>query len=436
MIRLYQILLFVTMSLSCMSVWAQDSDAIVVDTVPRFIYSVGAGAGANGLMNITIRDEKLVKKNGGANYSLFVNSQANPLDTAISVYDRIFGFPTLEAGLQLLDFGHTQLHTGDTPYMSSVGCVWNMYIGFRRDIYRNRKWSFGYALENGIAYCSRPYEAGNNVDNDLIGQHMSLYFGCGLYASYRIVPEVEVSIGGEFKHVSNGATDRPNKGANSFGLVARARCDLNRPASDNGLTYHERLARLKAFRRERFAPYMYLDVNASVGFRTMYEEWLLRRDYLPLEDSHCHDGDMSLHTVWNCAIVPMFRYNQVHASGFGLEYAFGGYSGRAPLIEQQIGLEKEYKHSKHVLMASLYHEVYYKQLSLAMSLGTYLYRRHGWAGEKYEPPLIETVGLRYYPQFFRPFYIGYNLKANLGKAYSMELKVGLHAGHWRLRKRE
>ena len=104
MIRLYQILLFVTMSLSCMSVWAQDSDAIVVDTVPRFIYSIGAGAGANGLMNITIRDEKLVKKNGGANYSLFVNSQANPLDTAISVYDRIFGFPTLEAGLQLLDF--------------------------------------------------------------------------------------------------------------------------------------------------------------------------------------------------------------------------------------------------------------------------------------------------------------------------------------------
>ncbi len=422
------------LSLSCLPVRAQGSDTLVVDTVPRFIYSIGAGAGLNRLMNITIRDEKLVKKNGGSNYSVFVNSQANPLDTAISVYDRVFGFPTLEAGLQLLDYGRTELHTGDTPYMSSVGCVWNAYIAFRRDIYRNRKWSFGYALENGLTYCSRPYESADNLDNDLIGQHLSLYFGCGLYASYRIVPEVEVSIGGEFKHVSNGATDRPNKGANSFGFAARARCDLNRPASDNGLTYHQRLERLASFQHQPFDTYLYLDINTSVGFRTMYEEWLLRRDYLTPEDPRYHDGKLGLRTVWNCAVIPMFRYNQVHASGVGLEYSFAGYSARAPLVEQEIGLEKQYTHSKHVLTASLHHEVYYKQLSLALSLGTYLYRRHGWVGEKYEPPLIETVGLRYYPRFFKPFYLGYNLKANLGKAYSMELKLGVHAGRWRLRK--
>ncbi len=266
------------------------SDVNDVDTIPKFIYSIGGGAGLNSLMNITIREEKLVKKSGGAQYSLFVNSQANPLDTAISVYDRVFGFPTLEAGVQLLDYGSTRLHTGDTPYNSSVGCVWNAYIGFRRDIYRNRKWSFGYALENGLAYCSRPYEKADNVDNDLIGQHLSMYFGFGLYASYRIVPEVEVSIGSEYKHVSNGATDRPNKGANSIGLVARARCDLNRPASDKGLTYTQRLACLRAFRREKFSPYLYLDVNSSVGFRTMYEEWLLRRNYMPDDNPNCCNG--------------------------------------------------------------------------------------------------------------------------------------------------
>lgn len=429
------ILLFA--SLFSVPAMAQErSDVNDVDTIPRFIYSIGGGAGLNSLMNITVREEKLVKKNGGAQYSLFVNSQANPLDTAISVYDRVFGFPTLEAGVQLLDYGSTRLHTGDTPYNSSVGCVWNAYIGFRRDIYRNRKWSFGYALENGLAYCSRPYEKADNVDNDLIGQHLSLYFGFGLYASYRIVPEVEVSIGSEYKHVSNGATDRPNKGANSIGLVARARCDLNRPASDKGLTYTQRLACLRAFRREKFSPYMYLDVNSSVGFRTMYEEWLLRRNYMPKDNPNCCNGKVALHTVWSCGIVPMVRYNQVHASGLGLEYSFGGYAERSAMIEQECGIEKKYKHSKHVLAASFHHEVYYKQLSLAMSLGTYLFRQHGWVGETYEPPVIETVGIRYYPRFFKPFYLGYNLKANLGKAYSMELKVGMHAGHWNLRKRK
>jgi hypothetical protein len=269
----------------------------------------------------------------------------------------------------------------------------------------------------------------------MIGQHLSLYFGCGLYAGYRIAPAVEVSLGVEYKHVSNGATDRPNKGSNSYGLAVRARCDVNRPATDKGQTFEQRLARLQAFRREPFNPYLYLDVNASVGFRTMYEEWVLYRDILPEDDPRfCKDG-LGLHTVWNASIVPMFRYNQVHASGIGLEYSFGGYSGRSPLIEKECGLTGSYKHSKHVLSIAAHHEVYYKQLSLAMSVGTYLFRQHGWVGKKFEPPVIETVGIRYYPKFFKPFYVGYNLKANLGKAYSMEVKVGIHAGRWNLKKK-
>lgn len=415
--------------------YAEDTDAVNVDSVPKFLYSIGGGGSISHLFNISMRGEKLVKRGWGGNYSLFMTSQANPLDTAISVYDRVFGFPTLEAGVQLLDFSHTHLHTGDTPYMSSLGCVWNAYIGFRRDIYRNRKWSFGYSLENGLAYCSRPFNTYSNIDNDMIGQHLSLYFGCGLYAGYRIAPAVEVSLGVEYKHVSNGATDRPNKGSNSYGLAVRARCDVNRPATDKGQTFEQRLARLQAFRREPFNPYLYLDVNASVGFRTMYEEWVLYSDILPEDDPRfCKDG-LGLHTVWNASIVPMFRYNQVHASGIGLEYSFGGYSGRSPLIEKECGLTGSYNHSKHVLSIAAHHEVYYKQLSLAMSVGTYLFRQHGWVGKKFEPPVIETVGIRYYPKFFKPFYVGYNLKANLGKAYSMEVKVGIHAGRWNLKKK-
>jgi len=175
-------------------------------------------------------------------------------------------------------------------------------------------------------------------------------------------------------------------------------------------------------------------VNAAVGFRTLYEDWLLRRNYLPPTDGRYHEGEIGLHTTWSTGIVPMFRYNQVHASGIGLEYTFAGYSGRVPYIEREIGLTEHYNHSKHILQIAAHHEVYYKHLSLAMSLGTYLFRQHGWVQKKYEPWLIETVGIRYYPQFLKPFYLGYNLKANLGKAYAMEIKVGMHAGHWRLKK--
>ncbi|MBQ6749263.1 MAG: acyloxyacyl hydrolase [Bacteroidaceae bacterium] len=423
-------------SVSFVPSYAEDADSVIVGSAPKFLYSVGGSAGINHLLNIEMRGEKLVKRGWGSNYGLYFDWQANPLDTAISVYDRVFGFPTLEAGVQLLDYSHTRLHTGDTPYQSRVGYVWTAYVGFRRDIYRNRKWSFGYGLENGLTYCSRPYEAHSNLDNDMIGQHLSLYFGFGVYAGYRVTPQTELSIGLEYKHVSNGATDRPNKGSNSYGVTMRGRCDLNRPNGDRGLTFEQRLARLQAFNRKPFESFMYLDIDGSVGFRTLYEEWLLHRDYLPEGAPGYHDGKLGLHTVWSAELVPMFRYNQVHASGLGLEYTFAGYTPHSAMIEKEIGLEKNYSHSKHVLGIAAHHEVFYKHLSLAMSLGTYLFRQHGWIQGESEPAIYETIGIRYYPSFFRPFYIGYNVKANLGRAYDMEIKVGIHAGHWRLKKKK
>ena len=432
--RRYMLLVCVSVSFASMN--AEGTDAVVTDSVPKFIYSVGGEAAMNHLLNIEMRGEKLVKRGWGSNYSLFMNSQANPLDSAISVYDRVFGFPTLEAGVQLLDYSHVRMHTEDTPYMSRPGYVWAAYIAFRRDIYRNRMWSFGYALENGLSLCSRPYNTITNVDNDMIGQHLSVYFGCGLYTGYRVTPEVELSLGFEYKHNSNGATDRPNKGSNAYGLALRGRCDLNRPDGDNGLTYHERLRQLQNFKKAPFEPYMYLDIDASVGFRTMYEEWLYHRDYLTSDERIAQGKDLGLHTVWSTGLTPMVRYNQVHASGLGLEYAFGGYLARSRMIEKMCGVEKNYRHSKHTLYIHAHHEVYYKHLSLAMSLGTFLFRQHGWVGDFYEPPLVETVGIRYYPKFFKPFYLGYNLKANLGKAYAIEIKAGLHAGHWRLKKKK
>ena len=434
---LFRWLMFlVWLSVPFVSVNAEGTDVVEPDTVPKFIYSVGGEAAMNHMLNITMRGEKLVKRGWGGNYSLFFNSQANPMDSAISVYDRVFGFPTLEAGVQLLDYSHVRMHTEDTPYMSRIGYVWVAYAAFRRDIYRNRKWSYGYSLENGLSLCSRPYNPVTNVDNDFIGQHLSLYVGFGFYAGYRITPQVELSMGLEYKHNSNGATDRPNKGSNAYGLTMRARCDLNRPENDKGLTYHQRLRQLQKFKMPPFEPYLYLDIDATVGFRTMYEEWLYHRNYQTAEERIAQDQHLGLHTVWSTGITPMVRYNQVHASGLGLEYSLGGYVGRSAMIEELCGVEKHYRHSKHTLYISAHHEVYYKHISLPMSIGTYLFRQHGWVGDFYEPPVVETVGIRYYPQYFKPFYIGYNVKANLGKAYAMEVKVGIHAGHWRLKKKK
>ena len=90
------ILVWISLLTSFVCARAEGVDSVVLGTTPKFIYSLGGTAGINHMMNIELRGEKLGKRTWGANYSLFMTSQANPLDSTISVYDRVFGFPTLE----------------------------------------------------------------------------------------------------------------------------------------------------------------------------------------------------------------------------------------------------------------------------------------------------------------------------------------------------
>ena len=56
------------------------------DSVPKFIYSVGGSGGISHMMNIKMRDEKLGKRLWAGNYSIFMNSQANPLDSGLVTF--------------------------------------------------------------------------------------------------------------------------------------------------------------------------------------------------------------------------------------------------------------------------------------------------------------------------------------------------------------
>ena len=65
--RRYMLLVCVSVSFASMN--AEGTDAVVTDSVPKFIYSVGGEAAMNHLLNIEMRGEKLVKRGWGSNYS-------------------------------------------------------------------------------------------------------------------------------------------------------------------------------------------------------------------------------------------------------------------------------------------------------------------------------------------------------------------------------
>ena len=69
----------------------------------------------------------------------------------------------------------------------------------------------------GLACSNTIYDKENNIDNELIGSHLLIYYGMGAHVTWMFTPKFGLKAGIDYWHVSNGALDRPNKGANVLG---------------------------------------------------------------------------------------------------------------------------------------------------------------------------------------------------------------------------
>ncbi len=352
----------------------------------------------------------LVKTHGVGYYSAYINYQS--LESDSSVYDMAFGLPSLEFGFMLGRFRSVSMQgsKADVNYRSCLGNQYTLYYAFRRDMLAGSRLSMGYALENGIGITSRHYNKYNNVDNLFVGSDFSVYFGAGLYGKYRISPHWETILELGFKHYSNSGLDRPNLGSNTLGLQAKINYHPSPILSDSRrLRYHLPLVKTD----------FYLDCSAGWEGKSLQEEWNYNQS-LPADDENYRTAHYSIRTQWNVSLAGMFRYHLKYASGIGLDYSYATYTDN---IQQTLDGTNIHGHHPcpHVLGVSLRHEVFYKQVSMAVSLGAYPYRHRGIVNKHL---IYETVGLRYYPKQWDRFYLSYNVKAHGMRADGMQLNVG------------
>ena len=87
-----------------------------------------------------------------------------------------------------------------------------------------------------------------------------------MQARLRVATSWEVYVEGEFKHFSNGALDRPNKGANTVGLSAGVRYY---PAD-----IHTSLPVLYKSKRI-YDKKLYCDISVGWAAKTLLDEWFL-----------------------------------------------------------------------------------------------------------------------------------------------------------------
>lgn len=228
--------------------------------------SFGAAAGWAYLLGLDDYAQELIHSHRTLFYTLNAAYRALPGDR--SLYDSAFGYPMLEGGFLLADYSHIRLHMENrhTPYISGLGYMAAAYGAFRRDIVRSGRFSLSYSLENGIGLSTRPYNRVDNIDNELIGSPVSVYFGLGLQGKCRVARHWELYASVDLKHFSNGALDRPNKGANTVGLSA-------------GLRYYPVPEKLLFPVRNRqgktFDKYFYCDISVGWAAKSLIDEWFL-----------------------------------------------------------------------------------------------------------------------------------------------------------------
>ena len=332
-------------------------------------------------------------------------------------YDKDFRLPELEVGFLIGNTSHVRLYHDNPrmPYDSRLGTLFALYGGFRRDIVRTQRWRFGYALENGVGFTTKPYNRYNNADNEMLGATANIYIDMGLYAAYRITPQLEIGLGIDWKHFSNGALDRPNKGLNSAGVTMRANYYLEKPQDE---------ICPEAYLNDDFRKGFYIDLSAGLAAKSLQDDWNINYSNRSADDPKYRSSHYPIYGAFTCQVAPMYRYCRRYASGIGIDYTYAPY---ASAIRQR-DLYRElnnYTYSRHVVGVSLRHEVFFRHLSLQMGIGWYLHRKMGYTADVDEKPYYETIGVRYsFPFTDDRLYIGYNVKAHFAKADCTQIILG------------
>ena len=358
-----------------------------------------------------------------SNYAFGVELNYATLPADSDAYASDYDFPVFNIGLKYADNDNIKFHRdpeyewreGDVvDHLPYLGDTWSIYGGMTRSLLRTNRWSADLTVSMGTAYSHDKYNKNDNVDNELVGSRWLIYFGFGMHAAYRLAEQWGVKAGLEYWHVSNGALNRPNRGANILGPSI-------------GITYYPYYQTVfdnrKAKVKEYFKPYWFLNFTAGLGAKTLEEDWSYTQFDLPSDHPDYRTADFKLYTAWSTETDIMYRYARRWASGVGIDLFHGSYASRIEEVDKANNHDD--KHSPWSLGLAAKHEAYFHNLALHVSLGAYLYREMGYRAKFIEKRYYETVGLRYAFPSLANLAVGFKVKAHYLKADYTELNIAL-----------
>lgn len=405
-----------------------EADSLMVnssETVPREerkipdIWSIQAGATASYMIHAGPDIQAILHSFWASHYDIRLKWRQAKENT--SPYDRALNRPIIQGGLLLGDFSRTKVYREESAYHSTIGRMWTLYGGMQLELAAGDRWGVGADLQNGISYCTDPYNEHDNADNNIIGSHFSLYVNLGLYARYRMTRRWHIALNIDFKHYSNGSLDRPNLGINAIGPTLALQYDIQPPTTDDNPDQEKRIipaAQCQSTGQKLFNKKIYTDFMAGLGMKALIDGFNVH-----------HSSHNPVYGFPTVMIAPMYHYHLAHATGIGIDYTYADYVYKIKEYDRILGFSN-YDYSPHILGLSLRHEVFYRSFSLNVGLGYCLIKKTGHSADTNESKAYQHVALRYSLPFTGSrFYLGYNVKAyRFQKVDCIQLIAGYRIG--------
>lgn len=380
-------------------------------------FTVAAGPGR--VIAMDSYEKKWLKNKSTVSLAAEVNLTRLPKDSDDFACD--YNYPSLDFGVRL-NVSDVTMHRSPDPdwglakeveYDSRLGNIITFYGSFTRPFFRARRWMADYTLGTGLAWGKHKYSPGNNIDNELTGSRWLIYFVAGLHLNYHFAKDWAVRGGVEFYHHSNGAINRPNKGANYLNPTV-------------GLVYqpnYEALATAGRHELHRFKPYSYINLTVGVGAKTLNEDWQKTQFGTSPDSARYRTGRFHVYPTYSMRVDFMRRYARRWASGVGLDLFYGNYMSHVARMDHADGYTD--RHSRFSLGLSAKHQVFYHNLSTSMLFGYYLIRHAGHLAQELEKPYYEQIGVNYTITRLCGLTVGFSIKAHKTKADYTELVVSM-----------
>lgn len=396
---------------------ATQAKAIEKDSIRHWGFTVSVMKSE--IIALDKNQRKYLKEKENGSVALELNHINLPSDH--DSYAKDYNYPSLSIGLRYTMNNRVRFHRTpdlawdkieEVPYDSRLGNTLSLYGTFQRAIHRNRHWETSYSLSGGIGYTNKWYNINNNIDNDFIGTPILIYFGAGIHQTYRFAREWGVRASLEFVHHSNGALYRPNKGSNCVGPSVGI---VYYPYYETFIREHD------SFKSAPFKKFLYLDITAGIGAKTLVEDWQITQFRTPKTDPNYRTGDFKRYATYSLQANLMYRYARRWASGIGIDAFYNTYAPHIEQLEQKEGNNIDCKPWSFGIAGK--HETFFHNLSVNVALGTYLYRRMGSIDRELGGRIYERIGVNYSFPSLNGLKLGINVKAHTTKADFTEVVI-------------